>query len=193
MTETKPTPKAQAEALLKGMFKGQEIHNVFTQNFKRQMTISGQSIDHWQNKFKIKVPVDNLTPSLCMELAMKIMDLSQEAAFYHAVAQAKSQMLKRGSDSTYTNRFWMIVQDHKQKNMRLPASATLETMAKVDTDEIESAETISAIETKFWKDILDHLNMCRRLIENTSLNLSVELKAMNNEKFLENINKKSYQ
>lgn len=192
MTETKLTPKAQAETLLKGMFKGQEIYSVFSQNFQRQMTISGQTIEHWQNKFKIHVPTDNLTPSMCMELAMKIMDLSQEATFYHAVAQAKAQMLKRGADSNYNSKFWFFVQEHKSKGARLPASATLETMAKINNDEIESAETISNIETKFWKDILDHLNMCRRLIENASLNLSVELKALNNEKLLENINKKQY-
>lgn len=192
MTETKLTAKAQAEKLLKDLFQGKEIHDIFTQNFQRQMVISGQAIDHWQNKFKIKVPTDNLTPAMCMELAMKIMDLSQEATFYHAVAQAKAQMLKRGSDSTYNNKFWAIVQEHKSKGTKMPAAATLDTMARINNDEIESAETIAQIELKFWKDIIDHLNMCRKLIENASLNISVEIKAMNNEKFIENLGKKTY-
>lgn len=192
MTEIKLTAKAQAENLLKGLFKGKEVHDIFTQNFQRQMLISGKPIDHWQEKFKIKVPTDNLTPALCMELAMKIMDLSQEATFFHAIAQAKSQMLKRGSDSTYNNKFWAIVQEHKNKGTRIPAATTLETMARINNDEIESAETIANIELKFWKDVIDHLNMCRKLIENASLNISVEIKAMNHEKFIENMGKKSY-
>lgn len=192
MTEIKLTAKAQAESLLKGLFHGKEVHDIFTQNFQRQMIISGQSIDHWQDKFKIKVPTDNLTPALCMELAMKIMDLSQEATFFHAVAQAKQQMLKRGADSNYNNKFWAIVQDHKSKGVKMPAAATLDTMARINNDDIESAETIASIELKFWKDIIDHLNMCRKLIENASLNISVEIKAMNNEKFIENIGKKNY-
>jgi hypothetical protein len=192
MTEIRPTPKAQAEALIKGMFKGKEVHDIFTQNFKRQMLISGQSIEHWKEKFKLKIPTDNLTPGMCIDLAMRIMGLSQEATFFHAIAQAKAQMLKRGSDSTYNSKFWSIVQEHKNKGTRLPAAATLETMARIDNDEIDSAETIANIELKFWKDILDHLNMCRRLIENASLNLSVELKAMNSERLLENMGKKNY-
>lgn len=192
MTVTKPTAKAQAEDLIKSMFKGKEVHDIFTDNFKRQMEICGKSMDHWQEKFRIKVPTDNLTPGMCMELAMRIMDLSQEVTFFYAVAQAKVQLLKRGADSSYKSKFWAIVQEHKAKSGKLPAAATLETMARIDNDEIESAETIANIELKFWQSIIDHLNMCRRLIENASLNISVELKAMNNEKFIENLNKKHY-
>ena len=59
-----------------------------------------------------------------------------------------------------------------------------------NTKDLDSAQTIADIENRFWKDILDHLSTCRKLIENASMNIATELKSMNNEKFLDNINKK---
>lgn len=184
------TPKAYAESLMKKMLQGQEVHNTFAESFKKQILVSGKTIDHWREKFYLHIPTDNLTPARCMELAMKIMALAQEVTFHLNVAQAKSQLLKRGFEATYNAKFWEIVQEFKDKGTKLPASATLETMAKINTEEVASAETIAAVELKFWKDMQDHLNMCRKLIENATLNISVEIKAMNNEKWLENINKK---
>lgn len=171
------TPKAKAEELLEGLLRGKEVHQIFAENMRKQLTISGKGVDFWEDKFKITIPTDNLTPALCKELAMKLMELNQEAVFYHAVAQAKSQFLRRGSEATFNNKFWTIVQEHKQKGGKIPAAATLERLAKCDNEEYDSAQTIADVEMKFWKDILDHLSTCRKLIENASLNVSVELKS----------------
>lgn len=170
------TPKAKAEELLKGLLKGKEVHEMFAENMRKQLTISGKGVDFWEKKFKISIPTDNLTPAMCKELAMKIMELHQEATFYHAVAQAKSQFLKRGAEATFNSKFWTLVQEFKEKGGKVPAAATLERLASCDNEEYDSAQTIADVETKFWRDILDHLGTCRRLVENASLNVSVELK-----------------
>ena len=187
---TKLTPKAQAEALLTSLLKGKDVHDIFAENFRKQMVVSGKPIDEWREQFKISIPTDNLTPAICVDLDLKIMLLSEEATFFHAVAQAKTQMLKRGSDASYNTKFWAIVEEYKAAQKKLPAAATLDTMAKLDNDEVASAETIAAIESKFWKEILDHLGMCRKLIENATINLSVEAKALQNERYIDSLNRK---
>ncbi|GAG10765.1 unnamed protein product, partial [marine sediment metagenome] len=116
-------------------------------------------------------------------------DLNQEATFHHAVASAKVQMIKRGCESQFNDKFWALTQEYKEKGKKLPAASTLQTLATIQNDDMESAQSLASVETKFWKDILDHLATCRRLIENASLNISVELKALNAQSMLDNLNK----
>jgi len=163
-----PTSKSKADALLDKLLKGKEIHDMFAANMKQHLLINGQTIEYWESHFKIKVATDNLTPQMCKTLDSMLLDLNQEAAFFFAIASAKLQMIKRGGDSTYRDRFFSIVQEHKQAGTKLPAAATLEVLAKVEGDDLESALSIAEIEKGFWSDILDHLSTIRKLIENAS-------------------------
>jgi len=180
MAEEKLTPKAQAEILLTKLLKGQQVHHIFADSMKRQLTISGQSIDYWKEQFHIHIPTDNLTPAICRDLDVKVMELNQEATFYHAIASAKAQWLKRGSESAFNDKFWTIVQEFKAKGDRVPGQDTLKTLSSIGNEELDSAQTIADIECKFWKDILDHLSTCRKLIENASMTISTELKHLGN-------------
>jgi hypothetical protein len=171
-----PTPKAKAEQVLSRLLKGKDIYEIIAKNMRNQLLISGKTPDKWKEEFWITVPTDNLTTQTCKELDMKLMELHQQAVFYHAAAQAKQQMIKRGTEAAYNEKFWAIVAEHKEKGLRPPAAATLETMARINNDELESAATLADIEQRFWKSILDHLSTCRKLIENATLNISTELK-----------------
>ena len=184
------TSEEKAKVLLSKLMSGKEVHQIFADHMKKQLLINGKPMEHWQEYFRIQIPTDNLTPSMCKTLSMRLMNLNQEAAFFQACATAKAQIVKRGTTAAYNDKFWSIVQQYKAESKKLPAAATLETMARVDNEDLDSAQTIADVESKFWKDILDHLSTCRKLIENASMNIATELKSMNNEKFLDNINKK---
>lgn len=186
----KETAEDKAKVLLSKLMSGKEVHRIFAEHMKEQLLINGKPMDHWETHFKIIIPTDNLTPSMCKTLSMRLMSLNQEVAFFQACATAKAQIIKRGTTAAYNDKFWAIVQQYKSENKKLPAAATLETMAKVDNEDLDSAQTISDIESRFWKDIIEYLSTCRKLIENASMNIATELKSMNNEKFLDNINKK---
>ena len=188
--KSKPTAEEKAQILLNKLITGKQVHQIFADSMKEQLLINGESMEHWEKHFKMNVPSDNLTPSLCKELSMRLIELNQEAAFFQACATAKAQIIKRGTTAAYNDKFWTIVQQYKSEKKKLPAAATLETMARVDNEDLDSAQTIADIESKFWKDILEHLSTCRRLIENASMNIATELKSLNNEKFLDNITRK---
>ena len=185
-----PNDKAQLQAdeLLATLMKGQEVHGLFAEQMQEIMTISGHPIEHWEQEFRIKVPVDNLNPQIMIELDMKLMDLHQDASFYYTAATAKEQFINRGSESAYHGKFYAIVQEFKNEGKKIPAAATLEVLAKIDNQDIESANTIANIEAKYWKGILAHLASCRKLIENATLNISVEMKATANNAALNKLN-----
>ncbi len=170
---------AKAEDLLARLLKGKAIHDKFAIDMREKLLINGDTMDSWEDKFKIRINTDDLNPAMCKQMDVILLQHNQEVAFYHAVASAKVQMIKRGGDSAYRDKFYALVQEYKDKGAKLPASATLENLAKVETDDVESAETIASIEKQFWSDILDHLTTCRKIIENATLNSNVEARLLN--------------
>jgi len=177
---TTPDAKSKADALINKLLKGKQIHDMFTDNMRKHLYINGKSLDALEERFKIKIQTDNLSPQICQLYDMKLMELNQEASFYHAVSAAKAQMLKRSNDSTYRDKFYALVQEYKALDKKLPANATLESLARVEIDDHESAQAIAEIEKGFWKDILDHLANMRKLIENATFNSSIEMKYFGN-------------
>lgn len=176
MSEQKTSPEDQAKLLIDKLLKGQNVYKYFAEGMRENLLISGHTYDHWYNEFHLNIPVDNMTPALCRDLGMQIMQKHQDATFYYAAAQAKAQWLKRGSESTFNDKLFAIVQEHKAKGGRVPGQDTLKALASVGNEEFDSAHSLADIEVKFWRSILEHLAQCRRLVENASLTMSTELK-----------------
>lgn len=172
---SQPTAKETADLLLTSLKKGKETHDIFAQNFRNLYTISGKTIKQWEDYYKISVP-ENPDPATCKMLDMKIMELHQEASFFHAAVSAYGQALRKGSDSEYRARYTALVQEYQTSNKKLPARGTLEDLVRAETDSIESAVINADIQKDFWKNIMDHLNMCRRLLENATINSGIEAK-----------------
>lgn len=167
--------EVKAKSLVDRLLSGKKIHDQFAGMIRQQLMISGRTMDEWEQTFRIHINQDNLNPSTCKELDAKLIDLHQDAAFYHAVAVVKLQMIKRGNDSAFRDRFTALVQEHKQTNGgKLPSAVTLENLAKFENDDVESAQSIAEIEKGFWSNILEHLSTCRKILENASFNNNIE-------------------
>jgi hypothetical protein len=164
-----------AQTLLNNLKKGKETHDIFAKNFRELYKVSGKTVKEWESYYKISVP-ENPDPQICKMLDMKIMGLYQEAAFLHTEASARVQALKKGSDTEYRARYTALVQEYESSGKKLPARGTLEDLVRSETDNIESALINAEIQKEFWSNIMDHLNMCRRLLENATINSGIEAK-----------------
>lgn len=175
MTEKNLTAAESAELLIAHLKKGKEVHDIFAQQFRNRYTIAGRTIEDWEKYFKISVPA-NPDPQVCKSMDMQIMELHQEAAFYFAEASARAQALRKGSDTEYRSRYTALVAEYQKEGKKLPAHKSLEDLTKAETDNIESAVVNADIQKDFWKSIMEHLNMCRRLLENATINSGIEAK-----------------
>lgn len=185
------TAKAQSEKLVETMLRGAKINKLFEESMKQQFLISGKTMGYWEQKFKLHIPKDNLTPMKCVELDRVLMDLHQDATFYYNVSDAKTQLAKSGQTSEYNSRVNKIIAEFKLEGNKIPAADTLKAMAAVHTEGIASASTIAEVELKFWKNIIAHLQYCRKMLENASLNISVEIKAMSQSGLIESMARKA--
>ena len=93
------TADDKAKVLLSKLMAGKEVHQIFSQHMKEEVLINGKQMLLWEDHFKINIPTDSLTPSMCKELSMRLMNLNQEAAFFQACATAKAQIIKRGTNN----------------------------------------------------------------------------------------------
>lgn len=182
MTEAK-TPAETAASLLQTLKKGKAVHDAFARNFRDNYEISGRTIKEWEDEFKITVPPDP-NPAVCKVIDMQIMSLHQDAAFYHATANIYVQALKKGNETEYRSRYAALVAEFKRDNpgSKLPARGTLEDLTRAETDDIEGALSNAELQENFWKNIMNHLNMCRRLLENATINSGIEVKMDNHHK-----------
>lgn len=169
------TAKQKAEELLQSIRKGKDVHDIFVDAFRRQYFIAGRTLEQWEKEFQISVPADP-DPAVCKSLDMKLMSLHQEAAFYHAAASAARQILQKGNDSQYRARYAALVQEYKNSGKKLPARGTLEDLVRSETDDIEGARINAEIAEEFWEDIMEHLSMCRKLLENATINSGIQTK-----------------
>lgn len=185
MTDTKLTPKGQAERLMGEVLKGTKVHELFTESMRDNLLVSGHPIPYWEDKFKIRLDLSDLSPALARKLDMQIMDLNQEATFLWNTAMARAQLIKHGNENVFMGKFNALVQEYKSSGKRLPAQGTLTNLARHDNLDVESAQAIADIEVRFWKSILDHLGRCQSMLKNASLMIATELKAVSTERMLD--------
>ncbi len=172
-----------AQKLSQTLKDGKKVYQIFLNELQANLVIHNMPIKHWEEKFKILVPTDDLTPTMCKELNLQLLKNHQEVAFFYAEATARLQMFKTGSESVYNKKFNAIVAEYKTQGLKLPAAATLESMAKVANLSVDSAYAQADMEAKFWKNILGSLETCRRLIEQASINVATERKALENDHY----------
>lgn len=175
MPEESKSAKDVADKMIERLRTGKNIHDLFAEQVKTRILIQGKTMEQWKKHFTVKIPE---TPDIneCRNLDMKIMALHEEAAFLKAMAEASHTLGKRSHDSAYREKFTSLVSEYKAENKKLPAKDTLETLAKAELDDIESGLSYSELSIKFWKEILEDLNFKRRVIENATINNSVEAK-----------------
>jgi len=163
-----------------------KIYEQFTQEFRELYLISGKKADEWQSHFQLQIPPDCDSTTL-KELDTQLAGMFEEAAFLKTMADCRLQAYKTSNASRYREAYASLVQSYKEESgpgKRLPAKDTLQVLAEEQigssTDGIVHAE----IELAFFKGIVDKLNTLRKIIENISLNIAIEGKALHYQSFL---------
>ena len=182
--------QSQASGMLNRFLKGQGIHEAFASMMKEQLKINGQTMEYWNSKFHIDVPPD-LTPAKHQQVASDLISAWQEVSFMYQLAQAKFQGMKKSNESQYLLKFQALTEEYKHTGKRLPSAQTLDSLAKIDIDQFESAITIAEIEMKFWKEMITRLDAKRKIIETVTYSMTSEMRYMAAERKFDNFDKES--
>lgn len=175
------TAEEKAEALLDSIKKNKGIYDAFAKNFRERYKIIDKTIAEWEKIFKVSIPED-LNPQQCKNTDIELMKLHQEATFYKAAARAILQALEKGLESQYRSKFSALVAEYKSKNEKLPAAGTLDSLARINLDDIDGAIMSANIANNFWEDVIKHLDYCRKLVESIAMSNGIQAKMDGNHK-----------
>jgi hypothetical protein len=163
-----------------------ELYECFTEEMLED-SISGKTLEEWRKHFFITVPPD-LNPATCISMSMEIMELHQEASFLKAAAERAVHDLKRGGTSQYRHEFSKLVGIYKSTNQKLPAKDTLATLAEKEVGDFRDAQSHAEADLAFWKEVLNHLGLCRKITEHAIMAIGIEAKALQSERFVHSTN-----
>jgi len=178
---------SEAISLLHKLKDGKTVHDEFAKVFKTQYLISGKLIEEWKEYFRVNIPPD-LNPATCTAFDSKLSDLHQQASFLKAEAEARLAALNNANNQQYRASYTALVEEFKSSQKKLPAKDTLSILAEESIKNTKDSITHAEIELAFWKEVLSDLGNTRRLIENATINLSVEAKAMASGRMLDRLN-----
>jgi hypothetical protein len=172
---TDSTPKDQADQMINNLRRGKSIYDIFADQVKTRIVIQGKTMEQWKEYFNMDIPESPSTED-CKVMDMQLMHMHQEAAFLKTMSEASLMLGKKSYDTDYRKKFTSLVQEYKADKKKLPAKDTLETLAKAELDDIESGLAYAELGVRLWKDMLSDLDYKRKIIENATINNSVEAK-----------------
>lgn len=175
-----------ATVLIDQLRKGKSLHDQFAAEFRSKYKVAGKLMDEWKNHFRIILPPD-LNPETCRLVDSKLIELHQEASFLKAEAEARLSAQRNVNEKQYRVRYAELVAEYKSSNQKLPAKDTLATLTNNSISEIVDAITHAEIEVGFWKEVLADLYNSRKVVNDATINLSVEAKALQNDRFLDSL------
>jgi hypothetical protein len=178
---------ASTDEIILSLKRGKKLHDHFADQFRKSYKISGKLMCNWQEYFKIEIPPD-INPEICKMIAIKIMELHQEASFFKAEAEARLTAYKGVSADKYRVEMATLITEFKHSGQKMPAATTLTTLAENAVSGQKNAMIHVEIELNFWKEVLADLANARKLIENATINLGIEAKALQQDKYLDKLN-----
>lgn len=179
METDRPTPLQESQ-------QSELIYKRFSSQFGEKYQIKGKTISEWKEHFRIPIPVD-LTTISCKEADTLLLQFTQEASFYKGEAESVLQALRGVYRTRFREEFISQINHFKSTGKgKVPAKDTLQLLAEHEVSDLCDALTHGEIEVTFWKEMLSNINTCRRVIENATLNISVEMKANQAQQIFEN-------
>ena len=153
------------------------LFDVYRMRLQQQELISGKTIREWKEYFHIEIP-ESPDPEICKQLDMRLADLHQDATFYLSLAQLCKDKATLSSSTKFEERYKSICDEFRGEgySTKLPAAGTIEALVNAELVDINSIVQIADRETKFWKNIKEHLDMIRRLINDATMNNGIQVK-----------------
>jgi hypothetical protein len=153
------------------------------------MIVSGKTVKQWRDELWVMVPSADLNPQICMETNLAIMRSANIVDFEHSKAEMRKQILDRQASSAYFQEFDHVCSEARTEGKRQPSAATIEVMAEVASDVYKRVAIEADNELKFWKNIKDHLQFAKKIMEQAGYNVGAEIRSEGHVKYLETLGK----
>ena len=141
--------------------------------------ISGKTSSYWEQYFCITIPQDADSKTLA-NLGAKVGGLMSEATGYLSKTESSRDGIEYLYKDQYNATIDSMVSTIKNSGEKVPAAATLASLAEAKLSDLNGARQHTEMCVKFWKRTIDGLKKVGDRIDNITWNLSNEAKIVNN-------------
>ena len=169
------SPEERAQELFEIARRDIDTYDIFRDLIKSHELIAGKTIEEWEEYFRIKVP-ESPDSEICKRKDMELMALVHECSFLLALAQRCVLSVTTSSEVKFREAFAKLVEEHTRDGSRIPATATLDNLARAGQEDIERIRETAKRDLEFWKRIMANLDQQRKLINDATINNGIQAK-----------------
>jgi len=164
------------EDFLLELNRGGETYEKLTREFLSSFEFFGKTLDAWASEMMLEKPSEKLDLCAIRTLELEMIEKLEKASNYLSVATAMLQAIEGGNEIKKKRLTTAIVEGYKTQRARRPAASVIESMADSQLEDTAAACIAAKIIKQFWKQRLDTLLHNQKILEQISINLSVEMK-----------------
>lgn len=152
-----------------------ETFNRVHDKFYAAYRINGKTMPEWQDYFKVDIPKD-ISPIECIGMLAELAAKYHEASFHYASSGALDKAYGSEREKEYRKVYKRVTDERTGADKKTAAATTLATLADQEVQEFDDVIYNAQLTKDFWKSILDQLKYTFKVLNDITINNSLDLK-----------------
>lgn len=159
------------------IMEGAEVYSNISSTFIQNFMFYDKTLYEWASELMLEIPSSkDLDPGKFREVMIKLAKNVQIANNYYSVSCTIEDAIAGGNSIKKSDVIAAIVQNYAAKGAKRPAATVIDQMAESYMSGTISAKVSSKMVKNFWKQRIDMLLEVRKIMEQISMSLHVEMK-----------------
>ena len=166
-----------SEEIVETIMEGAQVYSNISSTFIQSFMFYDKTLYEWASELMITIPsAKELDPNKFREVMIKLAQNVQIANNYYSVSCTIEDAISGGNSIKKSDVIAAIVQRYASKGAKRPAATVIDQMAESYMSGTISAKVSSKMVKNFWKQRIDMLLEVRKIMEQISMSLHVEMK-----------------
>jgi len=166
-----------SEEIVETIMDGAQVYSNISSTFIQSFMFYDKTLYEWASELMINIPpAKELDPSKFREVMITLAKNVQVANNYYSVSCTIEDAISGGNSIKKSDVIAAIVQRYASKGAKRPAATVIDQMAESYMSGTMSAKVSSKMVKNFWKQRIDMLLEVRKIMEQISMSLHVEMK-----------------
>lgn len=166
-----------SEEIVETIMDGAQVYSNISSTFIQNFMFYDKTLYEWASELMVSIPpAKELDPNKFREVMITLAKNVQVANNYYSVSCTIEDAISGGNSIKKSDVIAAIVQRYAAKGAKRPAATVIDQMAESYMSGTMSAKISSKMVKNFWKQRIDMLLEVRKIMEQISMSLHVEMK-----------------
>lgn len=175
--QEKQIEKISPKEIVETIMDGAQVYSNISSTFIQTFMFYDKTLYEWASELMVQIPsAKELDPNKFREVMVQLAKNVQVANNYYSVSCTIEDAIAGGNSIKKSDVISAIVQRYASKGAKRPAATVIDQMAESYMSGTISAKVSSKMVKNFWKQRIDMLLEVRKIMEQISMSIHVEMK-----------------